>query len=303
MQDGCASTAARQASETGNDLMQNYITRTALESQELISRFAAGESKEASDVKKKPLIILDLDLTVIGSVAILLDINKVHMKTNMSWIVNESQFIKFLEEGLLRPYFKEYIMKMKDNNIFAVYTLSNRMWANFVIAAIEKFIGIKFVEVLLVAEDAVVGRKSVGHVLDALEKKGVQVDMTDITIIDDNPTYTEEPLLQVKVVRVMGYKYVVCEFVKKMLADGVYARDPAFGEVLVSNIKKCLQAEAASATATATAVGGAEVSKPGCEIEIDSSKFVDYIDEITRINKKALAGDVLFHLGEPIGSS
>jgi len=92
-------------------------------------------------------IFIDIDGTIIGDIIPQIaewEIIKQFEKSRMF------QFKKNLDvqlrNGLIRPYFGEFLESLKVNRDcqFYIYTASEASWAHFIINAIEKCIGIKF---------------------------------------------------------------------------------------------------------------------------------------------------------------
>lgn len=101
---------------------------------------------------QKPLIIvLDIDGTIIGDITPQILLYELHLTlkkaNNKVNIMNLKKFQEKLTEGIIRPYFLKFIKRLKEhyNNVeFFIYTASERKWATFMIANIEKVLGIKF---------------------------------------------------------------------------------------------------------------------------------------------------------------
>ena len=114
-----------------------------------------------------PLVILiDLDGTIQGDVNnqvqeyIFLDklTKKLH-GGNVILKQNKMDVMYDMEQKLLRPYFKSFMMMMKkhfeeDIELF-VYTASEKKWANYIIPIIESLIGLKFNRPIFTRSDCI----------------------------------------------------------------------------------------------------------------------------------------------------
>jgi hypothetical protein len=94
----------------------------------------------------RPVILFDLDETVIGSIRPQLYeyfiINYITSKISSKYI---NFLISDLNKGLLRPYFKDLINYLKTKNVdIFIYTASTKEWAEFIIPVLEKCINYKF---------------------------------------------------------------------------------------------------------------------------------------------------------------
>lgn len=195
--------------------------------------------------KSKPLHILDLDLTIIGNVKFLLDINVLYNNTYNKWFIDKDTFIKMLADGLLRPGFKDYIKTVYNEKIIVIYTLSNKIWADFVIDCIQEYIGIKFVSLLLTLEDSINNIKSIKTVLDKLAEMNIEIDIDKINIFDDNPNYTTD--YKYTLHKVKAYNYSECKFIndKKYYNDFLHLQNinDNFNKVATNYIIYFLQLE------------------------------------------------------------
>ncbi len=189
----------------------------------------------------KPLIVLDLDLTIIGDVKLLLALNRIYCKfyDHDEWFFTEDDFIELLKDGLLRPGFKEFIEKLYKRSIIIIYTLSNRVWAEFVVKCIKKHIGIDFVSVLLTEEDTVDGFKSIPVALKQLSENNINIDASKILVVDDNPKYKDDHKFVIN--KIKAYPYLAFKFVSKLLDNEAFkymrSASTEFDDVINSHIK------------------------------------------------------------------
>jgi predicted secreted acid phosphatase len=91
----------------------------------------------------RPIIIFDLDETVIGNIRP--QLYEYFIIKNIKKNVQSSKYVNCLisdlNRGLLRPYFKDLIDYLAKNNVdIFMYTASTPEWAEFIIPVIEKCI-------------------------------------------------------------------------------------------------------------------------------------------------------------------
>lgn len=96
------------------------------------------------------VIILDLDGTIIGDITPQIVswelCNELKAKHGINLLKQKDLHTK-LENGIIRPYFKDFITKLKENipHIeFFIFTASEKKWASYIISQIEKTCNIKF---------------------------------------------------------------------------------------------------------------------------------------------------------------
>jgi len=94
----------------------------------------------------KPIVILlDFDGTIVGDVEWL--VNEKNLLQFMQIKSNGAYLVKDLAKGVIRPHFKYFITELRKRFPlveFYIYTASEKFWAEFIIAKVERAIGIKF---------------------------------------------------------------------------------------------------------------------------------------------------------------
>ena len=98
--------------------------------------------------KETPIVILlDLDNTIQGDISHqlqeynLLELMRNNVPGCSKLRQNKKDVMNDMRKGLLRPYFKRFIIKMKQrfpNVEFFVYTASESNWAHYIIKIIEQ---------------------------------------------------------------------------------------------------------------------------------------------------------------------
>ena len=114
--------------------------------------------------KDKPLVILlDLDKTIQGDVNS--QVNEFNLirflnstTKNKKLTQNKKDVIQDMKNGLMRPHFKRFIVKMKKRFPtieFFIYTASDDIWGNYIGNIIQDTIGIKFNKRIFTRSDCV----------------------------------------------------------------------------------------------------------------------------------------------------
>jgi hypothetical protein len=232
------------------------------------------------DAMSRPLAILDMDLTIIGDISLFLEINAYYINTFGKWFFTKEQFIKMLAKGVLRPGFKQFIQEISQKAIIAVYTLSNRLWADFVVDCIEEHIGFKFATIILAREDTANMKKSVKLVLEALNKKGIDIDTSTVGILDDNPKYyleyNKSNEYKFFIAKPYNYLEISCldsEYVDEKSIQCMQLAHEGFNKCILNKIKEFLVL---------------------AETEVDLESLDYYVDRIRIKNSMILAEDRMF---------
>lgn len=110
--------------------------------------------------KDKPIIILDLDETIIGNIYPQLDENNIISALNIKKSPNQFRLYKenfkydLKNSFIIRPYFKKFLESCKKHNynVF-IYSASTCQWLKFIIELIELTINYKFERPLFSRKD------------------------------------------------------------------------------------------------------------------------------------------------------
>jgi len=162
------------------------------------------------------VFIIDLDGTIIGDCIyqaeiykISLILNKLKIKIKINEILEENYKEK---TRLIRPYFKNFIEKMREiypSSSYYIYTASEKKWAEKELSIIEKVLGIKLNRPIFTRNDCIKIKK--GDRIDIKKsiemiKKKIRIKEPEIMIIDDNEVYIDniDKLIKCKY---YNYKY------------------------------------------------------------------------------------------------
>jgi hypothetical protein len=162
------------------------------------------------------VFIIDLDGTIIGDCIYQVEIYKISLILNKLKI--KLKINDILEEcykertKLIRPYFKYFIEKMKENfpsSYFYIYTASEKKWAEKEIMLIEKILKIKFDRPIFTRNDCNIIEKDdkidLKKSIELIRKK-IKVKNPEILIIDDNDVYMDNRDKLIKC-NIYNYKY------------------------------------------------------------------------------------------------
>lgn len=169
----------------------------------------------------KPVIyILDIDGTIIGDITyqvMVYDIINSIKTINPKFTHNIKDFPNTLREGIVRPYFSDFIKQVSQhqpNAEFFIYTASQAKWAEFLVKQIEKTYSIKFNRPIFTRKDCMYingelqksTHKIMSKIKGTLRKKYPNVPINElissnnILIVDNNrvfpSTYDNQRLIQ-----------------------------------------------------------------------------------------------------------
>ena len=151
----------------------------------------------------KPIVILlDFDNTIVGDIS-WLSWEYSLVRANHRRIRYQHTLIEGdLNNGLVRPYFVEFIkiMKSRYHNVeFFVYTASDKRWAEFIISKIEKVLGIRFNRPIFARDSCITINNSYYKSIEKIQKVlctalkpkyGLLTsykDFQSLVLIDNNP--------------------------------------------------------------------------------------------------------------------
>lgn len=200
--------------------------------------------------KTEPFVILlDLDQTIQGDVGPQLQeyqfikyLNEEVVNKSKRLLQNKQDVIKDMKEGLLRPHFKRFIVKMKQRYPtceFFIYTASEDSWGKYIASIIQETIQVKFNKRIFTRSDCIYNENKNGYmksiekvspfIYSELKRKGYELkgnkknyQFNNIFLIDNsNVLYPNELKHLLKCDDYKGKVYVDClrnipnSFIKK----------------------------------------------------------------------------------------
>ena len=173
-------------------------------------------------------IFIDIDGTIIGDITPQIaewELIKRFEKSKMQQF--KKNLCAQLENGLLRPYFGDFLESVKVNKEcqFYIYTASDTIWANFIISVIENQIGIKFNRPLFTRKHCFINKaqKSLHYVAKiAYEKnkhgtKSLNEFLSKSILIDNNHVLSKQE--ENKLIICPTYHYIDVYDVLRMLSE------------------------------------------------------------------------------------
>lgn len=181
--------------------------------------------------KPEPVIIFDLDLTVIGHIPDnLLDINNQQFK---------NLIYKGINIGFVRPYFKEFVKTIHELNIPIIfYTASNKEWAIPILNAIEKHIGHPFIFKVFTSKYCNLKNqikfklkaiKSISYIQKCLNKSRLSLNLDNSILLDDN--YTLHKSESNHHIKIQPYNFVLKNSKSNTLKHNNHINDNLFFEM------------------------------------------------------------------------
>lgn len=158
----------------------------------------------------KPIIyILDIDGTIIGDIThqvMVYDIINSIKASNPKFNHNIKDFQQTLRDGMIRPYFSDFIKQIsyhQPNAEFFIYTASQTKWAEFLVKNIEKALSIKINRPLFTRKDCMYingelqksTHKIINKIKGTLRKKynnipiNEMISSNNIIIVDNNRVF------------------------------------------------------------------------------------------------------------------
>ena len=173
------------------------------------------------------IFILDIDGTLIGDISpqvmlyeMVQEMKTTSKKTAMTFDVKDLTYK--LENGILRPYFKEFVELMvsqfTDVELF-IYTASQKKWALFLIKHIEKTFNVKFNRPIFTRDDCVLENntyvKSIENIkpriLSSLKRSYPKLTMDKLNnrmiMIDNSQVFRKNELWKVIICPTYDFKY------------------------------------------------------------------------------------------------
>lgn len=145
------------------------------------------------------IFVFDIDRTIIGDVSYCTSESYLNsISRNKSKIKNKNieDYSNDLQNGLLRPYFIDFIFFCKKKYkpcIFYINTKSTTKWAHTIIKNIENVCKIKFSKPIFTREDTILSEKSLKSLVDLLSIKynsTNEIISNKLIFIDDLPSNT-----------------------------------------------------------------------------------------------------------------
>jgi hypothetical protein len=186
-----------------------------------------------------PLVfIIDIDGCLLGDITpqimlyeMILELKEHHVKINF----NTKEFQKKLGNGIVRPYFKMFYNNIKKNipnAEFFIYTASQKNWAYFLIANIEKSLKISFNRPLFTRDNCVIMQNNMNKSLDiikpmiykSLKKKyGANINLDNrIIMIDNTNVFNQKD--NNSLLLCSTYNYSFLENIPLIITEDIYNR-------------------------------------------------------------------------------
>lgn len=160
----------------------------------------------------QPLVVLDLDMTIIGDISVLSLLDSIHFNIYNKILLNQEKFNNCFSKGLLRPKFKELVEFLLEKKYkIVIYTHSTKKWAIRVCEAIQNYIGINFISALFARDDCILpffeekSTKSLDHIVKKLQKMNHNVSLNKTIMFDDNNVLCGRERKHLKIIPKYGY--------------------------------------------------------------------------------------------------
>jgi hypothetical protein len=196
-----------------------------------------GDNKSSS----VPLIVLDLDLTIIGDVILFTWMEELSTRLFGQNAITKKVLFKAFDAGLLRPHFRDFIVTLiKRGCIIVIYTYSTKNWANVVVSALQDYIGIKFVTRLFTREDCNLSNfppdcsKNLAYVIKTLKAMNIPVTYDRVIMLDDKDILSKRE--KNNLIKVKPYQFLGLNIIHDIVQHSVTINKNALDLVLTNKL-------------------------------------------------------------------